>query len=276
MPHRPLTSSGWLGAVLCAFVLTGAVPAASAAITVGIVPANKSVPPGSDFDVYLNVTQAGSLFNGFSAVVSYDPSALTLLPSAPSNLQEGCLMTGVCSDACGNTFHQFAAAGDSASINDYLFCNQIALTGPGDLYRLRFRAASTARVTNITLRRATFYNAGLLVNPVQMAGATIQIVAGLGVGDGSPFAHTLRVEPNPAFGRMQLVLEDGAAGLAQADIMDLQGRVVKRFAPTWFGPRARFEWDGTDGNGDRVSGGVYLARIQRGGAIQTSRFVLLR
>src|SRR5262249_45547425 len=83
-----------------------------------------------------------SAFLGFHAVVDFAPAALPLLPASPTTLQQGCLMTGACSAACGNTFHTFTAAGDTAAMSDILICNQITLTGPGHLYQLRFHASS--------------------------------------------------------------------------------------------------------------------------------------
>jgi hypothetical protein len=194
----------------------------------------------------------------------------------PSGIQEGCLMTGGCSAACGNTFDQFLAAGDSVTVSDALFCNQVSLTGPGHLYRVRFHAANTAQQTQITIRSATFYNAGLFVNPVHASGMTVDINPAVGVGDRPVAVRALRVEPNPAFGRVRLEFEDASGGLAQADILDLQGRLVRHLGPVWLGARARLEWDGTDAGGGRAPGGTYLARIRRGEHVQSSRFVLLR
>jgi hypothetical protein len=276
MPDRKLNPQRWLATLVCACALAGAARTAHAGVTVGLSPATGVVPPGGEFDVTLDIKTAGSSFNGFSVVLSYDPAVLTLLPMVPTNMQEGCLMTGVCSKACGNTFHQFAAAGDSILVNDYLFCNAIALTGPGHLYQLHFRASSSAQLTSISIRRATFYNAGVLVTPVQTSGASLQIPTNVGVGDGAPVTHTLRVEPNPAHGRMQLVIDDGATGAVQADILDLQGRLVRSLGSATLGPRARLDWDGADRDGKPAPGGLYLARIQRGGKVQTSRFILLR
>ncbi len=276
MQNRSWNMSGLLAALLCAGLLTASARGAHAAIAVAVRPDPPVVQIGTEFDVDLDITRTGSAFNGFSVVLSYDPAVLTLLPTSPLSLQEGCLMTGSCSAACGNTFHEFVAAGDSIVVNDYLFCNQVSLSAPGHLYRLRFRGPATVQTTSISLRRATFYNAGVLVNPVNKTNGTIQFVVSLGVGDGIAAPRTLRVEPNPAFGRLQLVLEDGKSGLAQVDIMDLQGRVVRRLGPLWLGPRARVEWNGTDSAGSPAAGGLYLARIQRGSTVQTSHFVLLR
>jgi len=134
---------------------------ARAGIKVGLTPPIQNVAPGADFDVFLDITEAGSAFNGFDAVISYNPAALTFLPLAPTSSQQGCLMTGGCSAACGSTFHLFSAAGDSLSVSDVLLCNQVFLTGPGHLYKLRFHASNTVQITHVNFRSTSFYNAGL-------------------------------------------------------------------------------------------------------------------
>ncbi len=275
MSDRTRPSRHWLTAgVLAVALLTAG--AARADVTIAITPGTATVQPNGVFEVVLAVSSAGSAFNGFSAVIAYDPTRLTLQPSVPLSLQEGCLMNGGCSAACGSTLHDFQAHGDSVVVNDYLFCNQVALTGPGQLYKLRFKALSTAGVTNITIRRATFYNAGVLTGPVHTTGATVNIPASLGVGDGPAVTHTLRVEPNPAHGHLQLVLGGTASGPVRADILDLQGRLVRSLGTVDGGARVRLDWDGTDHTGQRVPGGIYLARIERNGRSETSRFILLR
>ena len=276
MPKRfPMPLRGLAAAL--ALALAGLPPAAQGAVRVALLPATINVAPGSDFDVLIDVPSAGSAFNGFHVVVGFDPSALTLLPSSPTSLQQGCLMTGACSAACGNTFHVFDAAADSAAATDVLICNQIALTGPGDLYRLRFHASSVAQVTSLTLRRAQFYNGGIVVTPVNISGASVTIGSALGVDPGrSAIALPPRVEPNPAFGHASVVLEGGEAGLAQVDILDLEGRVVRRLPPAWLGAGARQEWDGTDTAGRRAPAGLYLVSVHRAGAVRSTRFVLLQ
>src|SRR5262249_57742701 len=87
---------GLVTLALCA-ALGLAAPPARAAINVGLVPATQTVTPGSDFDLFIDVTSAGSAFNGFDAVVSFAPAALTFVPLVPSTSQQGCLMTGGCS-----------------------------------------------------------------------------------------------------------------------------------------------------------------------------------
>jgi len=50
-------------------VLLGAAPT-RAGVQVALMPAQQTVSPGAEFDVTIEVTQAGSPFNGFNAVVT--------------------------------------------------------------------------------------------------------------------------------------------------------------------------------------------------------------
>lgn len=262
-------------ALAVATLATAARPA-RAAVSVGLTPASQTVTPGTDFDLFFDVTAAGASFNGFDAVVSYDPAALTFVPLSPTSLQQGCLMTGGCSAACGSTFHLFSAAGDSLSVSDVLLCNQIFLTGPGHVYKLRFHASSTVQVTHVHVRSANFYNAGVFVTPVSASDATIGIGVTLGVGPSGPVAPgRVRAEPNPSFGRVAFVSEGGAGGLDAIEILDLQGRVVRALAPGGAVAASRVTWDGRDARGVPVPAGVYQARIHRGGVTRLTRVVLL-
>ena len=243
----------------------------------GLTPASQSVTPGTDFDLFIDVTSAGSAFNGFDAVVSFDPAALTFVPLAPTTAQQGCLMTGACSASCGNTFHLFSAAGDSLSVSDVLLCNQTFLTGPGHLYKLRFHASNTIQITHVLVRHTNFYNAGLFVTPVQTADAVIGIGVTLGVAPTPPSeALNVRVQPSPSFGRVQFVSDAGSDAPTRITLLDLQGRVVRALEPARLGAGARATWDGLDARGVRVAAGVYQARIERGDQVQWTRVVLLQ
>ena len=265
---------GWLALAVAALVASA--PIARAAVSAGLTPASQMVTPGTDFDLFFDVTAAGSQFNGFDVVVSYNPAALTFLPLAPTSLQQGCLMTGGCSSACGNTFHAFSTAGDSISVSDVLLCNEVTVTGPGRLYVLHFHAANVQQVTQLDIRRANFYNAGLFVTPVHTASCQVGIGVQVGVGPRTPApARPLRVEPNPAFGRVNFVSDDDASRWAEAEVMDLQGRLVQRLGPTWLAPRAHFGWDGRDARGARAAAGLYLVTLRHGGQVQHARVILL-
>jgi hypothetical protein len=265
--------------LIALLMVAGTQPARALGVQAALLPFQQTVSPGAEFDVTIDVTVAGSPFNGFNAVVTYDPAALTFLPASPTSLQQGCLMTGACSAACGSTRHLFTAMADSLVISDILLCDQIALTGPGQIYKLHFRASNTTQVTNVRFRRApTFYNAGLYVLPVSGADCTIGIGVPLGVGPGPAAAGLrLRAEPNPSPGAVWLTIEADAAGEQRLDVVDVQGRTVRQLERGWHERGIRqVRWDGRDASGVRAPAGVYLVSLQAGGRTTRTRVTLLK
>ena len=75
--------------MFAAFALVATFSVAHADVNIALTPAVQSVAPGSTFSLEFSSTEAGDVFNGYSAVVSYDPAVLTLLPTIPTSLQEG-------------------------------------------------------------------------------------------------------------------------------------------------------------------------------------------
>ena len=281
MKLRPKSGArvpGWMA--LVALVVAVACPGAARAqgVQVALMPFQQNVTPGDSANVEIDVTQAGSPFNGYDAVVSYDPAALTYVPRSAA-WQQGCQMTGACSAACGNTFHIFKALADSVMITDILLCNQISLTGPGQLYRLHFITSNTPQVTYVRFRQVpVFYQAGLYVTPVSAADCAIGIGVQLGVGGPGPVREGLRVraEPNPARGAVSLSVEAGAAGEQELRVLDVQGRTVRELSSGWYaGGARRVEWDGRDARGARAPAGVYLVTLRAGTRRTQTRITLL-
>jgi len=276
-PHTKHAMTVRLALLTLAMSLLLGAPAAAQGIHVGIVPDGMTVAPGAAFDLEIQVLQAGSQFNGFDATIDYDPAALTFQQASPVGLQQGCLMTGACSAACGNTFHRFTAAADSQSITDILLCNQVLLTGPGQIYKLHFIASNTPQVTHVTFRSATFYNAGLYVNPVVTFDAAIGIGVTLDVGDREG-VHGLQLsaQPNPAHGSVVFAVGADTPGLQTLEVHDVAGRLVLRLESGWrtSGTR-RLTWNGTDAGGSRVAPGVYLVTLHAGNAVRKVRVALL-
>ncbi len=159
--------------VVLMLLLVCLAPAALAAVDLAILPSTVTVQPGEVFDVELTVTPAGSAFNGYDAVIGFDPTLLTFI-QRPQADQEGPLMTA----ACSNRFHVFsvAPAGDRLDLSHVLLCAGTSVTGPGVVYRLRFQAGPTDGTTAISLDTGTaFYLAGLYVNPVYTHEAEVLI-----------------------------------------------------------------------------------------------------
>ena len=209
--------------------------------------------------------------------MAYDPSALTFLPASPLSLQQGCLMTGGCSSACGTTFHVFSAAGDSLRTYDGLLCDQLSLTGPGQVYRLRFQAAATPQVTALSsvARRSTTRACSSRRCPwpgASSASAWRWTPATPPGGRGL----AIRAQPNPCRGRVQLtIMADGAAE-PDLRVLDMLGRTIRRLPAgrTEAGTR-RVEWDGRTDSGARAPAGVYLVRLCAGDRLRQTRVTLL-
>ena len=244
-------------------------------IRVTFTPAVLEVVPGAVFDLNITVTQAGLIFNAFDIVVGYDPAALTLLPLSPVSQQEGSLMV----EACGNRFHQFESEAGAAVITDVLLCNGVSISGPGQIYRLRFQASSVHRVTSVRFMPGLgFYNAGLAVNPVHATNAFIGIGTVVGVGPGMELSRLLlRVEPNPAPGRTSIVVESDLEGARKVTVFDVHGRLIRRLEDPGAGVGIRgVPWDGRDDAGRPLPAGVYLVRVEVGDRVASGRISLLR
>jgi hypothetical protein len=263
-------------ALLVALLATVPVrPAAAQGVTVALVPIPAAVDPGALFDLDLVVTQAGASFNGFGAVVGYDPAALTLIPRVPLSLQEGALLRG----ACGNTFHRFRQGASTDTITDVLLCNGVSLTGPGQIYHLQFRASTTPQVTEVQfLDGLRFYNAGIIVTPVVSSNATVTIGTPSGVNPTSSSQRTaLRVVPNPAPGAAMLLVGAGRPGPLRIDLFDAQGRMVRHFDGTSDGvSEQKVAWDGRDAGGRPSPEGIYFVRLEAAGNFVQKRVTLLR
>ena len=260
-------------------VLALAAPA-SAGVTVSLGTPPISVSPGAEFDLDLLVTASGSAFNGFDASITYDPSVLTFMPASPISSQQGCLMTGGCSGACGSTYHTFTGGTtDSLNIVDVLLCDQVSITGPGQLYRLHFKASSTPQTTHVRFRRAGFYNAGVVVTPVVTGDADIAIGTLAGVGDGPrpSTALALRSSPEPAHGPVTLSITAAGSGAQTVEIHDVTGRLVRRLTGGWQPAGTRLvTWDGRDDGGAPLPSGVYLATVRTAGLVARAHVTLLR
>jgi hypothetical protein len=268
-PRRTRWGFAW---VAVRIVLAPAIAHAQG-VHIGLLPRQQYVSPGGGFDVQLWVTEAGAAFNGFDAVVSYDPGALTFQQATPTSQQQGPYMTG----ACGNTFHLFHAAGDSLSITEVLLCNGVLLPGPGELYTLHFVASLEPQITHVHIRSAAFYAAGINVEPVTTADDTIGIGIQLDAGD-SPAPRTPRLSamPNPSRGTTELRLEMPAPAAGALVVCDVLGRTVRHLEHGSFTSGARtIRWDGRDDRGRRLEAGVYLVQLRSAAGAVGTRVTLL-
>ena len=259
----------WL---LLAALLSLAAPA-TASISVAILPESQTVTPGSEFDVEVAITELGSSFNAFGLVIGFDPAALTPIPISPLSDQIGGAMTEVCS----NFFHDFRAGAMSDTVNCSMLCGGVTISGPGQVYRLRFQASLIEQVTELSFQAQKFYRGGVFVSPVSSAGAVVQIVTQAG-SDNRSSAGQLSVwtRPNPASRATRVHYEIPIADRVTLDILDIQGRQVRRIMDEFQDAgRHSIFFDGRTESGSRVPAGMYVVRLVGSGSIQTSTFVIL-
>ena len=256
--------------VLAATILTEA----RAGVSVAIQPAAATVATGGTIDLFLVVTESGSAFNAFDAIVGFDPAALTPVALAPLSLQEGELLTS----ACANRFHDFRTAADRDSVTDVLLCSGVSVTGPGTIYRLRFQASETAQTTVVRfLPGWRFFDAGILVTPVTGSDAEVTIGGAVGAEPSSLVSPPrLRVVPNPARGAAAIRVESPPAGPQDLRVLDARGRIVRRLERGDFPGSARsVTWDGTGDDGSRLRPGAYWVELRSNGGSVRARCVLL-
>ncbi len=91
---------------------------------------------------------------------------------------------------------------------------------------------------------------------------------------GQPNWH-LGPTPNPAIGPVTIGYRMAAAGSAAIEIFDSAGRLVRRIeAGTHLAGRYSVTWDGRDDAGRTVPAGLYLTRVEAGGAVMGARVVI--
>lgn len=267
LPARLLASAA------IAFMVT---PAAAQGVDVAILPTGQTVAPGSTFTLSLEVTDPGSLFNGFDAVVEYDPAALTFVPLAPTSQQIGSYMQGHCGSA---PFHRFTAAGDSLSITTVLLCSGISLPGPGQIYKLKFTASNTPQVTWVRFRSVRFYDGGLFVSPVFDEDASVGIGVAVAIEPDvpRPGGLTLHAAPNPFRGHTFIRIVSPRDGTQRITVRDIQGRTVRDLGGGRFAAGTRHvQWDGRDDGGRPLPAGVYRITLQTEHATASTLAALLR
>ena len=251
-------------------------PTALAAVDLAILPSTVTVQPNEIFDVELTVTPAGSAFNGYDAVIGFDPAVLTFI-QRPRADQEGPLMTA----ACSNRFHVFSVApsGDRLDLSHVLLCAGTSVTGPGVVYRLRFQAGPANGTTTISLDTGTaFYLAGLYVNPVFTHDAEIRI------GGPSPVPGTpttadprLTAAPNPFNPSTVISFEAATPTRARITIHNLRGeRVAGLLDAEIPAGRNAVAWDGRDDGGRLMGSGVYTVRLELDGESFLRRVTLVK
>lgn len=88
---------------------------------------------------------------------------------------------------------------------------------------------------------------------------------------------TLAVSPNPGRGAVSLRFTMREPGVARAQVLDAQGRLVRRLSEAWRPAGGHvIAWDGRDEAGSPVRPGTYFARVVADGAARGARVTIVR
>jgi hypothetical protein len=101
-----------------------------------------------------------------------------------------------------------------------------------------------------------------------------------GADDPNASVITLRLDParpNPGEGATNLRFALPQSGIVRLDLLDVTGREVRRLVDGSMSAGSHaIDWDGRDGGGHRVPGGIYLIRLQSAGHEVTRKVTIMR
>ena len=232
---------------------------------------------GDTVTVELKVPITGPAFNAYDAYLTYDPAALQFLPAANVSTQEGPLMTG----ACGLRFHVFQA--DSLAgrlrISHSLMCAGVSVTGPGVVYRVRFRCRDVDADTPLRLLaaqpfRTTYFYAGIILSPLVTMDATVRVGTGStsGVAPARLGMSGLRAVPNPFNPQTRIDFRLDRDASATLRVYDARGRLVTTLMEGFLGAGPH----SVPFDGSGLASGAYLCRLESAGGSLTRKLMLVR
>jgi hypothetical protein len=248
-------------------------PAAGIHLRFDTTPA--AIAPGDTFLVEVVVDPGDAQFNAFDLVLAYDPEWLDFIPTSPLSAQRGALMTG----ACANTFHQFSAEPGQLEATLSLLCNNVFVTGPGVIYRVKFAARDSVGMTTLSCAAGSqFFRAGFFVNPLDCQSKQLTVIGTSGVDPGRPRpVPALALDPplpgSAASPVLRLGLSLPAADNARLELYDIQGRRLAARGPEALAAgRNTIHWPL-----EALPSGLYLVRVTTDGGLSArTRWLMVR
>ena len=127
----------------------------------------------------------------------------------------------------------------------------------------------------------TYFNSHTGANPGGEIRGQILFLPGaealLGVNDPPRGLTGLAAAPNPFGNRTSLTFNLSRTGTVSLAIMGVDGRIVRKIAPSTFAPGPHsYQWDGLDDDGRSVAPGVYFAIVNTPEGKQMTRLARLQ
>jgi hypothetical protein len=243
-------------AMLCLLTVSFLTDQASAGAAVSIHPAVTYASPGQIIRVYLWKDLADSLFDGYEAVITFNPSDL--------QLQLGAAEESVMTKDCSNRWWYTSPGTGTVFVSHVRMCPPNTLvSGPGALSSLSFKVLREGRIV-ISKNYFWFTRAGYWIKDVAWEDGLVLSGSPAGISGETPVepeTASIEVCPNP--GR-EVAIQVWPAGARRAgsgqllEIYDIGGRLVRTLGVdgACAGPYSS-TWDGTDAQGKGCSPGIY-------------------
>jgi hypothetical protein len=120
----------------------------------------------------------------------------------------------------------------------------------------------------------TLQSGGLVTFPLQCADGAVDVPA---IATSQTALHLDAVRPNPFRDGTSIEFSLPSRMNARLSIYDVAGRLIREFGRDTFDPGSHsIRWDGRDEQGENTAAGVYLIRLQGGGAEDVRRIVQIR
>ena len=164
---------------------------------------------------------------------------------------------------------------------DWGFGGDMFATDPilGEILRIRPNGTSSLFATLPGAADLAYRPGERALYVVSNQGGLYRIVAGgpISVPNTPSAGVSLAVSPNPGHGEVSLRFMMGTAGVARAQVVDAQGRLVRRLSDAWR-PSGTYSiaWDGHDDGGSPVRAGIYFAQVVAGGNSRAVRVTIVR
>lgn len=164
---------------------------------------------------------------------------------------------------------------------DWAFGGDMFATDPalGQILRIKPDGSSTLFATLPGAADVAYRPGEKALYVVSNQGGFYRIVAGTPTSVAlTPSAEvSLAVSPNPGPGAVSLRFTTRTAGVTRAQVVDAQGRLVRRLSEAWRPAGAHVvAWDGRDESGSPVRPGTYFASVLADGVARNARVTVVR
>jgi len=293
-------------------IVAAGIHTAAADNTISIRPDTTCVGTDELFTIQIFADSVSSPFDGYEALIEFDPLALELHAITEEPLLP---------DLCNNTWWYHSETDSTAFISHVALCGGNTIDGPGLLSSITFRTLSLLTTTHIDFVYIELYQAGEIVPVAEINNSVVVVRENCAsacclsdasclvldeesclLAGGTWFVSQITCEPNPClfmavpemapldqnrFGleihpnpfqnqaKIQFTLLE--TGTTKLGIYDLAGRVIwsKQAAGSDRGSTS-IVWDGRGNSGRAVNSGIYFCVLSFNGQTQMRPIMIYR